>query len=178
MVGIFLLFLKATKLFSKVVENIFHQQCNRVPFHTNTYYGHLEKSTHSSRCVLVFLCSLSLCFLIVSGVEHLFMCLLAISSLVKVTQSCLTLRPHGLYSPWNSPGQNTGVGSLSLLQGIFPTQGLNWGLLHCRWILYQLSYQGILPIIIGFSLLILSCKSSLYILDTSHLMGICDLQIL
>ena len=40
---------------------------------------------------------------------------------VKVTQSCLTLRPHGLYSPWNSPGQNTRVGSLSLLQGIFPT---------------------------------------------------------
>ena len=53
-----------------------------------------------------------------------------------------SLQPHGLYSPWNSPGQNIGVGSLSLLQGIFPTQGLNPGLLHCRWILYQLSYQG------------------------------------
>ena len=53
-----------------------------------------------------------------------------------------TLRPHGLYSPWNSPGQNTGVGSRSLLKGIFPTQGLNPGLLHCRWILYQLSHQG------------------------------------
>ena len=39
---------------------------------------------------------------------------------VKVTQSCPTLRPHGLYSPWNSPGQNSGVGSRSLLQGIFP----------------------------------------------------------
>ena len=37
--------------------------------------------------------------------------------------------------PWNSPGQNTGVGSLSLLQGIFPTQGSNPGLLHCRWFL-------------------------------------------
>ena len=37
-----------------------------------------------------------------------------------------SLRPHGLYSPWNSPGQNTGVGSLSLFQGIFPTQGSNW----------------------------------------------------
>ena len=35
-----------------------------------------------------------------------------------------SLGPHGLYSPWNSPGQNTEVGSLSLLQGIFPTQGL------------------------------------------------------
>ena len=39
--------------------------------------------------------------------------------------------------------KNTGVGSLSLLQGIFLTQQSNWGLLHCRWILYQLSYQGI-----------------------------------
>ena len=38
--------------------------------------------------------------------------------------------------------KNTGVGSLSLLQGTFPTQELNQGLLHCRWILYQLSYQG------------------------------------
>ena len=43
---------------------------------------------------------------------------------------------------WNSPGQNTGVGSLSLLQGIFPTQGSNPGLLHCRWILYPLSHRG------------------------------------
>ena len=53
-----------------------------------------------------------------------------------------SLRPLGLYSPWNSPGQNTGVGSLSLLQGIFPTQGSNPGLPHCRQILYELSYQG------------------------------------
>ena len=91
-----------------------------------------------------------------------------------------SLQPHRLYSPWNSPGQNTGstfpspgdlpnsgikprfptlrvdfllaepqgkpkntgVGSLSLLQHIFLTQELNWGLLHCRQILYQLSYQG------------------------------------
>ena len=52
-----------------------------------------------------------------------------------------SLRPHVLYSPWNSPGQNTGVGSLSLLQGIFPTQGSNPGLPHCRWILYQLSHK-------------------------------------
>ena len=92
------------------------------------------------------------------------------------------LWPHGWYSLWNYPGQNTGVGSLSLLHGdlpnpgikpgspalqvdsfstkpqgmpkntgvgslsllqqIFLTQELNWGLLHCRWILYQLSYQG------------------------------------
>ena len=52
------------------------------------------------------------------------------------------LWPHGLYSPWSSPGQNPGVGRLSLLQGIFPTQGWNPGLPHCRWILYQLSHKG------------------------------------
>ena len=46
-----------------------------------------------------------------------------------------SLRLHGLYSPRNSPGQNTGVGSCSLLKGIFPTQGSKPGLLHCRWIL-------------------------------------------
>ena len=61
----------------------------------------------------------------------------------KVTQSYSnSLWPHGLYSPWNSLGQNAGVGSLSLLQGIFPTQGSNPGLLHCRQSLYQLSHQG------------------------------------
>jgi len=50
--------------------------------------------------------------------------------------------PHGLHSPCNSPGQNTGVGSLSLLQGVFPIQGLNPGLPHCKRILYWLSHQG------------------------------------
>ena len=53
-----------------------------------------------------------------------------------------SLWPCELYSPWDSPGQNTGVGSLSLLQGIFQTQGSNPGLLHCRWILHQPSHQG------------------------------------
>ena len=53
-----------------------------------------------------------------------------------------SLRSHGQYSPWNSPGQNPGVGSLSLLQGIFPTQGSNPGLPHCGQILYQLSHKG------------------------------------
>ena len=50
--------------------------------------------------------------------------------------------PHGLHSPWNSPGQNTRVGSFSLLQGIFPTKRLNPGLPHRRWMLYQLSHKG------------------------------------
>ena len=53
-----------------------------------------------------------------------------------------SLQLCGLYSPWNSPGQKAGVGSHSLLQGLFPTQGSNPGLPHCRWILYHLSYQG------------------------------------
>ena len=53
-----------------------------------------------------------------------------------------SLQPHGLYSPWNSPGQNTGVGSLSLLQGIFPTQGMNPDFLHFRSIFYQLNHKG------------------------------------
>ena len=102
-----------------------------------------------------------------------------------------SLRHHGLYSPWNSPGQNTGVekywiffpfsrgssqprdrthvshtaggfftswvtrkpkntgvGNLCLLQGIFPTQESNRCLLHCRWILYQLNFQGALQIVL------------------------------
>ena len=53
-----------------------------------------------------------------------------------------SLWPCKLCSPWNSPDQNTGVGSLSLLQGIFPTQRSNPGLLHPRQNLYQLSHQG------------------------------------
>ena len=53
-----------------------------------------------------------------------------------------SLQPLGLYSPWNSPGQNTGVGSLSLLWGIFPTQGSNPGSLHCRQILHQQGHMG------------------------------------
>ena len=61
-----------------------------------------------------------------------------------VSESCSvvydSLWPHGLYSSWNSPDQKTGVGSL--LQGIFPTQGLNPGLPHCRKILLPSEPQG------------------------------------
>ena len=59
-----------------------------------------------------------------------------------------SLWPHELYSPRNTPGQNTRVGSLSLLQGIFPIQGSNLGLPHYRWILYKLSHQGSYPCLI------------------------------
>ena len=57
---------------------------------------------------------------------------------VKVAQSCLTL----FCDSFVTPGRNTGVGSLSLFQGIFPTQGSNPGLTYCRRILYQLSHEG------------------------------------
>ena len=57
-----------------------------------------------------------------------------------------SLWSHGLYSPWYSQGQNTQ--GLPLLQGIFPTQGSNPGLPHCRWILYQLNHKGSTKILV------------------------------
>ena len=57
---------------------------------------------------------------------------------------CLTVTPRTMWPtriPWTSPGKNAGVGGHSLLQGIFSTQGLNLGVLHCRQILYHLSHQ-------------------------------------
>ena len=65
---------------------------------------------------------------------------------VLVAQLCSTLcdlmEPTWLLCPWTSPSKNTGVGSHSLLQWIFPTQGSKLALLHCRWILHLLSHQG------------------------------------
>ena len=66
----------------------------------------------------------------------------ACSTVLSCSVMSDSLQPHGPHSKWNSPGQNIGVGSLSLLQGIFPIQGSNPGLPHCRGILYQLSHQG------------------------------------
>ena len=68
--------------------------------------------------------------------------------LCLVTPSCLTLcnpldcSPPGSSVHGDSPDKNTRMGCHSLLQGIFPTQGLNPGLRHCRQILYHLSHQG------------------------------------
>ena len=74
------------------------------------------------------------------------------SSSVCESESCSVMSdclwPYGLYSPRNFTGHNTGVRSLSLLQGIFPTQGLNVGLPHCRQILYQLSHRGCMETIL------------------------------
>ena len=69
-------------------------------------------------------------------------------TLLRVKVKCESLSrvqilpPPGLHSPWNSLGQNTGVGSRSLLQGIFPTRGSNPDFPHCRRILYQRSHRG------------------------------------
>ena len=78
----------------------------------------------------------------------------------SVISDCL--RPHGLYSAWNSPGQNTEVVSLFLLQGIFPTQGSNPGLLHCRWILYHLSHRGSLLGVVMLFILIKRTKADIW----------------
>ena len=84
--------------------------------------------------------------------------LLHVSRFISECRSVMSdsLRPHGLYSPWNSPGQNTAVGCHFLLQGIFPTQRWNPGLLHCRWILYHLSQKSM------FGLFLLMRIHSLY----------------
>ena len=75
-----------------------------------------------------------------------------------------SLWPHGLYSPRDSPGQNTGVGSLFLLQGIFPTQESNRGLLHCRQILYQLSHkESTKKVLKSLSILIYGSYTGIYI---------------
>ena len=68
------------------------------------------------------------------------------SSQPRIEPRSPTLQADSLPSESPEKPKNPGMGSLSLLQGIFPTQELNQGLLHCRWILYQLSYQGSLQI--------------------------------
>ena len=68
------------------------------------------------------------------------MCLVALLGLTLCNP--MDCSPPGSSVHGDSPGKNTGVGCHTLLQGIFPTHELNHGLLHCRWILYHLSYQG------------------------------------
>ena len=87
--------------------------------------------------------TLRLCCHCCKSLHQYYLCRSHIYVLCVLSRSVMSdsLWPHGLDSPWNSPGQNTGVGSLSLLQGIFPTQGSNLCPPHCRRILYQLSHQ-------------------------------------
>ena len=88
-----------------------------------------EKLNHSVIIFALYICKWRLAYLWRNSYKH-------------EGQYCLTLRAsHGPLCPWDSPGKNTGVGCRALLQGIFPTQGSNPGLSHCRWILYRLSHQ-------------------------------------
>ena len=99
-----------------------------------------ELSTHNQRFFVTVLEFKWKCFLHVTNTS--------VCMQVAESESCSVKsdsETHGLYSLWNSPGQNTGVSSCSLLQEIFLTQGLNPGLLHCWWILYQLSHEGSPP---------------------------------
>ena len=85
-----------------------------------------------------YLLCLLLCFVIIVsyGIMHLAKWLDSPSVMSD------SLRPHRLYTPWNSPGQNSGVGSPSFLQEIFSNQRSNPGLPHCMRILYQVSHKG------------------------------------
>ena len=83
-------------------------------------------------------------FLLHSQTRQLYVCVCAVRSRSVLFNSLQLhgLQPTRLLCPWDSPGKKTGVGSLSLLQGIFPTQGSNPGLPHCGQILYALNHQG------------------------------------
>ena len=76
------------------------------------------------------------------SLKYLQVCGESVSHLVVSNSVTPWTVAHKLLCPWKSPGKNTGVGCHFLLQGTFPTQGLNLGLPHCRQILYHLSQQG------------------------------------
>ena len=110
----------------RIVFSIYSYVYFHVDFNTIQSWNFLYIHSYSTLCIL-------------SSVEP-------IKSLkelkLNVALSCQTLCDPMDSSPWACPRQNTGVCSRFLLQGIFPTQGSNQGLPHCRWILYQLSHQG------------------------------------
>ena len=92
-------------------------------------------------------CSLMSWFLTLWSTDFVWLVLHGLQVCVSCSVMSNSLRPHGLqlarllYS-WDSPGKNSGVSCHSVLQGIFPTQGSNLGLLYCRWIIYRLRHQG------------------------------------
>ena len=103
----------------------------------------------------------------VTCVYHLQLVVLLCTSLWKwKSLNCVRL----LATPWNFPGQNTGVGSLSLFRDIFPTQESNPCLPHCRRILYQLSHKGS-PIGLAMPSLDGKYYDKVYIIGVHHLMG-------
>ena len=116
--------------------------------------------------------------------HFLFYVFLVCAGLFLVTQSCLTLcDPMDCISPsssgqGDSPGKNTGVSCHALFKGIFPTQGSNPGLLHCRQILYQLRCQGspIFTVYIDgwcYYLYLLTFLIVLYMIDLPSLLHVC-----
>ena len=123
------------------LENLSFQGCDRI-----------EKKNKKTKHSLVILWWIKVH---ISRGEKIWFCVTAFGDLVSLLRalsvSCSvvpgSLRPHGLqstrlFSPWDFPGKDNGVGCHFLLQGIFPAQGLNLGLLHCRQILYALTYEG------------------------------------
>ena len=109
-----------------------------------TPVGHCPKPSYLSSVLLRaqwFLLKV-ICFLI-SALLPLLKKNDSTSESLSVVFHCL--QSQGLYSAWNSPGQNSGVGSLSLLQGILPTQGWNTDLPHCRRIPYHKGQWHVSP---------------------------------
>ena len=100
-------------------------------------WGLLNKHVGSCFQSISFLFSRCL----VPSVFKMMCSLLTEKSESEVSQSCPTLGSVSLLCPWDSPGKNTEVDCHFLLQEIFPTQGSNWGFLHCRQTLYCLSHQ-------------------------------------
>ena len=103
-------------------------------------YVHLCLSSHLETFLANILCHCPCLFLLGSNYT---VCVCMGVTLVMAN----SLQPHGLeparpLCPWDFPSENTGVGCHSLLQGIFPTQGLNPGFPHCRQTPYHLSHQG------------------------------------
>ena len=114
--------------------------------HLSRHYLPIPKTNAAWRLKtpLVYLLNPSLVYL---NLDHQMCVCVCVCVCVSRSVTFNSLWPHGLQPPdssahGDSPGKNTGVGCHALLQGIFPTQGLNPGLPHCKWIPYQLSYQG------------------------------------
>ena len=111
------------------IKILLHQIFHRNSFHSTQLLQSVVSAGSACVCVL---------FQLRTDVHLLDLChfWVVFSAPPSETESCLvvshSLWPRVLYSPWNSPRQNARVGGLSLLQGTFPTQGLNPGLLHCR----------------------------------------------
>ena len=121
------------------LHNLFWSKCAS----SHWWYTSLKiwhSSVYIQLCLII--CGPMDCSLPVSFAHGIFQARILESESESHSVMSNSLWPYRLYSPWNSPGQHTGVGSLSLLQGIFPIQGSNPGLPHCRWILYQLSHKG------------------------------------